>query len=521
MKIMFQPISLSSKSIFEKYLRAANKQCCDYAFANLFAWSKYYQTVWCEFENFLIIRFHVAGSEKWAYLEPLGTGDATAAIQFIFRDAANETKQPVRFFSISQEFVNRYQALPEMQTQRFYTDRSFGNYIYSREKLAHLAGRKLHSKRNHITQFDKRYPTAKFEILNPEKHAAALHKLITKWCQTQEVETTTIRHEKEMIENSLAHYAELNLFGILLSVDENAIAFSFGSQINQNTFCVHVEKADTQYEGAYAKINQLMAENLPAEIEWINREEDMGLSSLRKSKLSYFPDAISAEYFSTSKNSTENDIWELWQKAFPEDSDEFLATFIYPYSNPSTQITHYENGKLASMLHLISFSSKWGKVAYIYGLATDPEFSGKGFAKKVIFNAMQRAKENGCTCICAIQANLQFTAWQTQFDFTPPSVTIQFQTEDGFDFGGEEEDIHRGIFRILDVQTFLQKFAATHSDSTEKISVNDSIFLENTGVYSLQNGKTSKISNLPEKSIQTINAFFQNNVENEKLGMRS
>ena len=107
MKIMFQPISLSSKSIFEKYLRAANKQCCDYAFANLFAWSKYYQTVWCEFENFLIIRFHVAGSEKWAYLEPLGTGDATAAIQFIFRDAANETKQPARFFSISQEFVNR------------------------------------------------------------------------------------------------------------------------------------------------------------------------------------------------------------------------------------------------------------------------------------------------------------------------------------------------------------------------------------------------------------------------------
>ena len=167
-----------------------------------------------------------------------------------------------------------------------------------------------------------------------------MHKLITKWCQTQEVETTTIRHEKEMIENSLAHYAELNLFGILLSVDENAIAFSFGSQINQNTFCVHVEKADTQYEGAYAKINQLMAENLPAEIEWINREEDMGLSSLRKSKLSYFPDAISAEYFSTSKNSTENDIWELWQKAFPEDSDEFLATFIYPYSNPSTHIPH-------------------------------------------------------------------------------------------------------------------------------------------------------------------------------------
>ena len=51
---MFHPIDLESKPTLLHYLKQANKQCCDYAFASLYAWASFYRTVWCEVDGFLI-----------------------------------------------------------------------------------------------------------------------------------------------------------------------------------------------------------------------------------------------------------------------------------------------------------------------------------------------------------------------------------------------------------------------------------------------------------------------------------
>ena len=65
--------------------------------------------------------------------------------------------------------------------------------------------------------------------------------------------------------------------------------------MNINTFDVTFEKALTQYDGAYAKINNEFVKTLVG-FEFINREEDLGLESLRKSKLSYHPVVILKRY---------------------------------------------------------------------------------------------------------------------------------------------------------------------------------------------------------------------------------
>ena len=50
--------------------------------------------------------------------------------------------------------------------------------------------------------------------------------------------------------------------------------------INHETFGVHVEKADTSIEGAYAMINYEFANRIPEQYIYINREEDLGLEGL-------------------------------------------------------------------------------------------------------------------------------------------------------------------------------------------------------------------------------------------------
>ena len=75
--------------------------------------------------------------------------------------------------------------------------------------------------------------------------------------------------------------------GGILHVDGKIAAFTFGMPINQDTFGVHVEKADTSIDGAYAMINYEFANISPNNNVYLNREEDLGIEGLRKAKLSY------------------------------------------------------------------------------------------------------------------------------------------------------------------------------------------------------------------------------------------
>ena len=76
-------------------------------------------------------------------------------------------------------------------------------------------------------------------------------------------------------------------------------AFTMGSLINEETVDVHFEKAYGEIQGAYPMINREFArwirDNRPGVI-WLNREDDMGLEGLRRSKESYYPDRMVEKY---------------------------------------------------------------------------------------------------------------------------------------------------------------------------------------------------------------------------------
>jgi len=75
----------------------------------------------------------------------------------------------------------------------------------------------------------------------------------------------------------------------LLKANGGVVAFSVGENIN-NVLYVHIEKADMRIRGAYQVINrELIRQFATDEIEYVNREEDVGDEGLRYSKKSYHP----------------------------------------------------------------------------------------------------------------------------------------------------------------------------------------------------------------------------------------
>ena len=98
--------------------------------------------------------------------------------------------------------------------------------------------------------------------------------------------------EKAALTKALDHYSRLGLEGLVLRIGEETVAFTIGSFLCCDTMDVHFEKALSEAEGAYPVINFEFARYLRSkypQLQYLNREDDMGLEGLRKAKLSYCP----------------------------------------------------------------------------------------------------------------------------------------------------------------------------------------------------------------------------------------
>lgn len=484
----FHPITLSDRSLIEHYFLRLDNQVCDYSFANLFLWKHLYRTECCEKDDFLLIRFYHADSDNRVYLEPIGEGNVAEILALLEEEAA-QTGQPLRMESLSREFVEKIKQCPAGQNFFFFTNRDVANYVYETKSLCMLAGKNLQAKRNHIRKFEHLYPEYTSRPLSADDASLALA-LFDKWEANKPNYNRQRQMERVMIESAFAHYETLSLHGILLSVGGVVVAFAFGSPLNKDTFCVHVEKADSDFDGVFAIINKLMAQSLNAQYTYINREEDMGFENLRKSKLSYHPATLLNTFQAIAKDSEEVAVWKLWQTCFG-DSDEFLISYIFPYSNQKSRVLLYENGVLVAMFHAHSFLSDWGRVGYLYGLGTEPTLRGKGLGCRVIEASLRRLKDRGDMVAWIIQENKDFNSWEHRFGFAPAGSTVlHFETPDGFDFGGDPEN-DWGLCRVLFVHRYLQKYGTSHPEMQSEFDFEDTLFPENSGHYCLLHGKVS------------------------------
>lgn len=290
--ISFKDIEPGDKVLITSFTRSCPYRNCDLSFSNLCSWRFLYDTQFAVWEGFLLMKFRAAG--RLAYMMPVGNGDLKKVMEALMEDARRQG-EPLCLLGISEEVCGELERLMPDRF-RFTADRDYADYLYLRSELATLAGKKFQPKRNHINKFRKTYQDYEYTPITPDRIRECLD-LEAEWCKVNNCnQQEGTGNERRALVYALHHFEELGLTGGILHVEGRIAAFTFGMPINQDTFGIHVEKADTRIEGAYAMINYEFANHIPEQYTYLNREEDLGIEGLRKAKLSYQPAIILEKY---------------------------------------------------------------------------------------------------------------------------------------------------------------------------------------------------------------------------------
>ena len=287
----FKDINIDSIKELQPYFEIVDYEACEYCFTTLYMWQHVYKTGYFIGDDFAVIMAEYEGN-SFSIL-PLAKKDKLPqVIDYIIKHFEDNNRK-ICFRGITKDVV---ETLKNLYPEKFeyIEERDLFDYIYDGESLRTLAGRKNQKKRNHINAFLKDYEGRySYKLLDEEDFDDCLE-LLKIWASNKEennefdegMDDESVGIKK--IFNNYKYLKErLKIAGVY--VDNKLEAFTMGELINSNMALIHIEKANPNIRGLYPYINQQFILNEFENVEFVNREEDLGIPGLRKAKLSYHP----------------------------------------------------------------------------------------------------------------------------------------------------------------------------------------------------------------------------------------
>ena len=285
----FKKITFDDMPSIIPFLNNQRYRSCDFTALGVYLWIDAFSYEFAIDNDCLFMR--EVNADGYKYLAPLSNKySAKEAFDFLLFHLKSEGQKSVTFTLLPQAFLQEV----GLNIDDCVYQRDFSDYVYNAEDLKELKGRAYSKKRNLIHQFLSTEPNYKFiPLLEVDKNAYA------DFIKNIKIGTQGLAlYENERLMDVTQKLSDLNLLSYaLIEGNQKVIGICFGEVIG-DTFYVHIEKANTDYKGAYQMINNLFVKEVYAThpFTYVNREDDVGDDGLRQAKLSYNPVFLTNKY---------------------------------------------------------------------------------------------------------------------------------------------------------------------------------------------------------------------------------
>ncbi|MEN6561889.1 MAG: phosphatidylglycerol lysyltransferase domain-containing protein [Acidobacteriota bacterium] len=281
----FKPVGLEDRAVFDEYLRREPFEACEMSFANIFIWKDSEHPRWTVLDGSLCVLVEPDFEDPY-FLPPVGGDRVPETV------AACLARAP-RLSRVPESFVARYGA-------GFRSEEDPGNfdYVYRRQDLAELKGKKYDGKRNRIRKFETTCAHEYRALTRAD--VPGCFRLLEDWFEEKANGDLYMRAERTAIIQALASFERLDLKGAVVKVGGRVEAFTMGALLAPDMAVIPIEIANPGLVGLAQWINrEFVVRDWPG-VAFVNREQDMNVEGLRKAKLSYHPARLVKKYNLTS-----------------------------------------------------------------------------------------------------------------------------------------------------------------------------------------------------------------------------
>ena len=461
MNLEFKEITVEDSPVMMPYYNMRKNNTCDSVFLESFIWKEFYNVRYAIWEDKALLWLMEYNGKCFSAMPLCKEEDLPGAFGAIQQYFNEELGYPL-VINLADEYAVKYLNLPE---EKYFVkeQEDSRDYLYLGESLRKLSGKKLHKKKNRLNVFLRQYE-GRFEYRTlgcDDKDD--MWKFLDRWrIQKGEDQEEHLDYEVRGIHDILRNCCELNIHMGGIYVDGRLEAFSVGSYNKiEDMAVIHIEKANPEIPGLYQAINQMFLLNEFPNVQWVNREDDMGLEGLRKAKMSYNPADFARKYLveqlldgqksykwaeeienTASENLPEYLLQEekketipLWKACFPEDTDRYLDYYYQEKAKDNRILAKKEDGKIITMLHRnpykIHMRDKLWEADYIVAVATEENHRGRGHMREVLTKALRDMNLEGRPFTFLMPAaEAIYLPFDFRFVWKKPRLVLKRQAEE-------------------------------------------------------------------------------------------
>ena len=308
------PLTIDDKSIFDQFNSHSRLILSHYAFAPIYIWQEFYNLYYAIIKNsnnpkidinteekeYLCI-YAKHGSDYYMPILPIPCEIEEVHYQNIVLDSyqfmmeSNRNPQFARVENVPEEFI------PMFKDYGFEVFLKETEYLYTAKHVGELRGDDFKPQRNAYNSFIKHNPSVNYEPYK-EIYLDDCLCLYETWQKDRSEKYDDPIYQAMLDDSKSAHkigisnYQELDLIGRVVRINDEVRAYTFGYELNRDTFCILFEISELSIKGLAQYIYREFCKELLQTYKWINAMDDSGLKNIKRVKLSYHPTKLIPSY---------------------------------------------------------------------------------------------------------------------------------------------------------------------------------------------------------------------------------